>query len=229
MWAWSIPVGKYFGVEVRVHWTLPLLCALLITQTAKAGIEARRGVAMFAIVLVAVVLHEAARVLFSVNRARIQRMVLLPTCGVALGETADRSPEQRLSWQKEARGAMAGPTANLLVALLAGVGMAVVAQIQVFRSPYIHSDHLARSFVWMNVLLAGLNLVPAYPLALGRVLRVWMAQHPGKDTPDPWQEATRRSVAYGQGFSMLLTIMGFFAGNLWAMLIGFCVFVAAHL
>jgi len=227
--AWSIPIGRFFGIEVRLHLTFFLLLALLITQTTKAGMESLRGIALFFIVLGAVAVHEAARALFSsAKRDRLQRLVLLPIGGVVLDETSEPA-ESKTTLAQEARGALAGPTANLLLAGIAAAVLVSVAQQKLFVSPYIHSGHLGRSLVWINVLLALLNLVPAYPLATGRVLRVWLARNAGKDVPNAWEEATRKSVSYGQGFSMLLTVMGFIAGNIWAMLVGFCVFIAAHL
>lgn len=229
MRAWSIPIGKLFGLEVRVHLTFLLLLALIVTQTAKAGIDTGRGFVLFFIVFGAVALHEAARALFTPGkRDKLQRLVLLPIGGVILGETSENA-EKRTTLLQEARGALAGPAANLLLAGCAAAIVATVARTKLFASPYIYSGHLARSLVWVNVSLGLLNLVPAYPLAAGRVLRVWLAQGASKDVPDPWPEATRRSVSYGQGFSMLLTVMGFIAGNIWAMLVGFCIFIAAHL
>jgi CBS domain-containing protein len=148
---------------------------------------------------------------------------------VVLGETSEHASSTPSSMLAEARGALAGPVANLLFAAFAAAIVSTVAQVKIFASPYIHSAHLARSLVWVNISLGLLNLVPAYPLAAGRLLRVWLAQNASKDVPDPWQMATRRSMSYGQGFSMLLTVMGFIAGNIWAMLVGFCVFIAGHL
>jgi CBS domain-containing protein len=162
------------------------------------------------------------------KREKLQRLVLLPIGGVVLGEVSERRAEKSSSLAQEARGALAGPIANLVVAAFAAV-FAVLGQINIIGSPYIHSGHLTRSLIWVNAGLGLLNLVPAYPLDGGRLLRVWLAKNAGKDVPDPWEEATRRSVSYGQGFSMLLTIMGFAANNIWAMLIGFCIFIAAHL
>ena len=189
-----------------------------------------RGVALFFIVLAAVVVHEAARAIFTTSkRDRLHRLVLLPIGGVVLGETSERAAETKTTVAQEARGALAGPAANLLVAGIAAAILATVAQQKLLVFPYIYSGHLGRSLVWINVLLGVLNLVPAYPLAAGRVLRVWLARNASKDSPNGWEEATRKSVSYGQGFSMLLTVMGFIAGNIWAMLIGFCVFIAAHL
>lgn len=230
MRAWSIPVGRFFGTEVRVHLTFFLLFALIVTQTMKVGVEASRGVLLFLIAFAAVCVHETARALFSPGkRDKLRRLVLLPVGGVILGETSEHSTEKHASFAQEARGAFAGPVATLLFAGCAAAIVSSVAQVKIFATPYIHSSHLARSLVWISAGLGLLNLVPAYPLAAGRLLRVWLAQHAGQDVADPWQEATRRSVMYGQGFSMMLTIMGLFASNIWAMLVGFCVFVAGHL
>jgi len=229
MRAWSIPIGKFLGTEVRLHLTFLLLLALVVTQTMKVGIAARRGVAIFFIVLGAVLIHEAARALFTrTKRDKTQRLVLLPIGGVILGETSDRA-EKQTSVAQEARSALAGPIAALLTSgIVAGYALGI-AKIDIFASPYIHSSHLLQSTVWITSGLGLLNLVPAYPLAAGRVLRVWLARNASSEVPDPWQEATRKSVSYGQGFAMVLTIMGLIAGNVWAMLVGFCVFVAAHL
>jgi CBS domain-containing protein/Zn-dependent protease len=230
MRAWSIPIGKFFGTEVRLHLTFLLLLALLITQTMKVGIDPWRALVLFFMIFVAVALHEGARAVFSLGkRDRLQRLVLLPIGGVVLGETSEHASSTPSSMLAEARGALAGPVANLLFAAFAAAIVSTVAQVKIFASPYIHSAHLARSLVWVNISLGLLNLVPAYPLAAGRLLRVWLAQNASKDVPDPWQMATRRSMGYGQGFSMLLTVMGFIAGNIWAMLVGFCVFIAGHL
>ena len=230
MRAWSIPVGKLFGLEVRLHLTFLLLLALVVTQTMKAHIEAGRGFALFFILFGAVALHEAARALFTAEkRDRLQRLVLFPIGGVVLGETSARGADHKSSIAQEARAALAGPAANLLFAGLAAALVATVAQQKILASPYIHSSHLARSLVWVNLTMGLLNLVPAYPLAAGRLLRVWLAQNASRDVPNAWEEATRKSVSYGQGFSMLLTVMGFIAGNIWAMLVGFCVFIAGHL
>ncbi|PYX99155.1 MAG: peptidase M50 [Acidobacteria bacterium] len=228
--AWSIPVGRFFGTEVRLHLTFFLLLALLVTQTKQAGMDPVRGVALFFMMLAAVVVQETARALFRHGkRDRLQRLVLLPIGGVVLGETSEHGATSHTTVAQETRSALAGPVANLLVAGMAAAILVTVAQQKLIVSPYIHSGHLARSLVWINVLLGLLNLVPAYPLAAGRVLRVWLAQSSAKDVPNAWEEATRKSVSYGQGFSMLLTVMGFFAGNIWAIVVGFCVFIAAHL
>ena len=229
MRAWSIPVGKFFGTEVRVHLVFFFLLALLVTQTTKVGVSAERAVALFFIIFAAVILHELTRAVFSSHKpTRGQRLVLLPTGGVILGEASEHG-NANVPFRVEVRKNLAGPLSNLLFAGFAAAILGTLAQVKIFAAPYIHSSYLARSVVWINVSLGLLNLVPAYPLAAGRLLRTWLAQNAGQDVADPWQEATRRSLSYGQGFAMLLTVMGILAVNLWAILAGFCVFIAGHL
>ncbi|HJW99177.1 MAG TPA: hypothetical protein VJ453_03410, partial [Terriglobales bacterium] len=135
MHAWSIPLGRLFGVEVRLHLTFLLLLALVVTQTMKAGIEPGRGFALFLILFAAVVVHEAARALFtSAKRDRLQRLVLLPIGGVVLGESSERSANDKTSLALEARSALAGPAASLLIAGVAAAMVATVAQQKIFAS-----------------------------------------------------------------------------------------------
>jgi CBS domain-containing protein/Zn-dependent protease len=207
----------------------PLLFALIIAQTGKVGIPIWRGVVLCVISFGVVLIHETARQIFSAGkRDRMRRLVLLPIGGVMLGETSERPTDERPEFSQEVRAALAGPVITLLIAGVAALILAALG-VPIFASPYIHAAYLTRSLIWISAGIGLLNLIPAYPLAAGRLLRVWLAQHSTKDFGDPWQEATRRSVNYGQGFSMLLTLMGLFANNVWAMIVGFCVFVAAHL
>src|SRR4051794_26303852 len=156
-------------MEVRVHLTFLLLLCLIVSGTYKAGIEVGRGVALSFIVFAAVALHELVRAVFSPGkREKLQRLVLLPIGGVVLGEVSERRAEKSTSLAQETRGALAGPVANLVVAAFAAV-FAVLGQINIIASPYIHSGHLTRSLIWVNAGLGLLNLVPAYPLAAGRL------------------------------------------------------------
>src|SRR5579864_4260913 len=115
MRAWSIPIGRFFGTEVRLHLVFLLLLVLLITQTRDAGVAIDRAVALFFIIFAAVAVHETARALFNPGkRGRLQRLVLLPIGGVILGETSEHGIDTPTSLLAEVRGALAGPIANLL-------------------------------------------------------------------------------------------------------------------
>ncbi len=78
----------------------------------------------------------------------------------------------------------------------------------------------ARLF-WGNVFLGGFNLLPAYPMDGGRILRAVLAERMD------YVRATRRAVTIGQAFAMLFIFLGVW--NTWLMLIGFFLFVGAQL
>ena len=85
----------------------------------------------------------------------------------------------------------------------------------------MHANNLPRSLFWGNVFLGAFNLLPAYPMDGGRVLRGWLAERMD------YVQATRRAVTIGQGFAMLMIFLGVW--NAWLMLIGFFLFVGAQM
>jgi len=89
------------------------------------------------------------------------------------------------------------------------------------RPPLLHLGNLPRAFFWINVFLAGLNLLPAYPLDGGRVLRTFFASRMGTIA------ATRRAINLGNLFVVLLMFAGLW--NTWFMLAGFFLFVGSQL
>ena len=82
--------------------------------------------------------------------------------------------------------------------------------------------NLPRSLVWANLYLAGLNLLPAYPLDGGRILRAFFAR-----TIDP-AAATRRAVSISHAMAMVLMVAGLFS-NTWLTMVGVIIFSAAQL
>ena len=101
--------------------------------------------------------------------------------------------------------------------------------MHLFSSPLLTPFDLPRSLVWAQVFIAVLNLLPAYPLDGGRILRAVLAINGDQVT------ATRRAVSIGQFFSLALFLVGgvVFLGsnsnNLWVMMAGVFLFLAAQL
>ena len=119
--------------------------------------------------------------------------------------------------------ALAGPLVNLAVAFAAGsILLAVAPEIGLWKQPFVTSANLPRSLVWGNAWLALFNLLPAYPMDGGRVLRAVFARR-----MDPVL-ATRRAVSVGQAFAVLFMLAGML-WNIWLTMIGFFLFVAAQL
>jgi len=227
---WSIFVGRIFGVDLRLHVTFLLLLAVVLSQSNDAGVSFGRGFILFFLIFGAVLWHELFHALVSAHAGvKARQIILLPIGGISF-MTPQADPDEPRDLATELRVALAGPAANLLVALISATMIAAVAPgIALFSKPLIHAGHLLRSLVWVNAGLTILNLVPAYPLDGGRILRAWLARNTSPSGADAWKAATRKSVSIGQGLAMLLTLLGLLNSNIWAMLIGFFIFVAAHI
>jgi Zn-dependent protease/CBS domain-containing protein len=228
MRSWSIPIGRILGVELRVHLTfLALLIFVLVTESATRGgtVNPERGLALLGIIFGSVVLHELGHSLVGLHAGiPAKAIVLLPIGGVTLlDETRQRLEPTAGSWKRDIRIALAGPLVNLLIAFLAAsILLAVSPEIQLWAKPWVFSANLPRSLVWVNIWLAVFNLLPAYPMDGGRVLRALFSRK-----MDPVR-ATRRAVSIGQTFAMLFMLTGMLV-NIWLIVIGFFLFVAAQL
>ena len=224
MRSWSIPAGRLFGVELRVHLTfLFLLFFVWMTEAGAAGHPgALRGVVLVLIVFGSVVLHELGHAVVALRSGlTVKSILLLPIGGITFIEepfgTAKRNPA------RDIRIALAGPLVNIVLAIGGIVLLSALApQIDLLSRPFLYSANLPRSFVWANIFLATFNLLPAYPMDGGRVLRAMFARHMD------YLSATRRAVTVGQAFAMVFMFAGFF-WNIWLAVTGFFLFVAAQL
>jgi Zn-dependent protease len=226
MRSWSIPAGKIFGAEVRIHLTfLVLLMFVWFTESAGHGkIDTDRGLALVAIIFGCVVMHELGHAVAGLHAGiSAKTIILLPIGGVTLlDETRQGSEPAEGSWKRDIRIALAGPLINLLVAVVAGsILLAVAPEIHLWSRPWVSSGNLPRSLVWANVWLALFNVLPAYPLDGGKVLRSLLSRHMDA------VRATRRAVSIGQTIATLLMLVGIW--NLWLTLIGIFVFIGAQL
>ncbi len=222
---WSIPAGRLFGVEIRVHLTfVALLLFVLLTEAAPTDhFMPERAIMLVAIIFLSVVVHELAHALAARHGGRAARaVVLLPIGGVTLSdETAHEVPNA----SRELRIAASGPLANLLIA---AVGATLIQTISpepgLMTRPWIHSGNLLRSAVWINAFLGGVNLLPAYPMDGGRVLRAFFLR-----STDPVR-ATRRAVSVTMAISMLFMLSGLIPrASMWLVMVGFFLFVAAQI
>ena len=218
-----------FGVELRIHFTfLLLLMFVWMTESATHGpTAAGRTLALVGIIFASVLLHELGHALVAIHSGVPARsIILLPIGGITLMEDS-REPASGMrvtaAWRRDIYIALAGPLVNLLVAFVVGsVVLSVAPEVGLWSRPYVHSNNLLRSLVWGNLYLAGFNLLPAYPLDGGRILRALFSSR--MDVV----EATRRAVNIGQGFAILFMFVGM-VWNIWLVLIGFFVFIGAQL
>jgi len=222
MRSWSIPAGRLFGVDIRIHLTfVALLIFVWFTQSVTLGASgAVRGVALVAIIFGCVVLHELGHALVAQRSGvAVRSIILLPIGGVTLMEDlSQRNPNSA----RDIRIAIAGPLVNLMIAALSGAAiLLLLPEARLWSRPFVYAGNLPRALFWGNVFLGAFNLLPAYPMDGGRVLRAYFAQRM------EYVRATRLAVTVGQGFAILFMFAGIW--NPWLMLIGFFLFVGAQL
>ena len=226
---WSIPAGRVFGVELRIHLTFFfLLIFVWLTESAAHGpANAGRGLALVGIIFGSVVLHELGHALVAMRDGiPAKAIILLPIGGITLLDETQRPIEPGvLTWKRDIRIALAGPLVNIVIAVVAGsVLFAVAPQVHFWTKPYVYSGNLPASVVWCNLWLALFNLLPAYPMDGGRVLRALFSRR-----MDPVR-ATRRAVSIGRAFATLFMLVGMLQpAYVWLTMIGFFLFIAAQL
>ena len=216
---WSFPIGRLFGSELRVHATFFLL---LLWVGASAWAEGGAGQALFNLVFVlalfaCVVAHEFGHALMARRFGiRTPDITLLPIGGVARLEKMPDNPVHEILV------ALAGPAVNVVIwAVLVGLfgaggGIAQVDNLDNAAADFL--GHLAA----VNLLLVLFNLIPAFPMDGGRVLRAVLAMWLGRG------RATAAAAGVGQALAIGLGLVGLLSGNLLMVLIAFFVFAAAQ-
>src|SRR5215469_14416206 len=228
MRSWSISVGRLFGVDVRLHLTFVILPMFVFwTEYAahQGSASGPRDLALVGIILACVGAHECGHMLAARKFGLIPKaVILLPLTGVALyDETKVEKQPAAVMWKREVRIALVGPLSN---PVLAGISAAAISasgiNADLWKWPFMQSANLPRSIVWANLYIALLNLMPAYPLDGGRLVRVLFART--MDAPS----ATRRAVAISSAISMVLIFGGLFSDS-WLTMVGVIIFSAAQL
>jgi len=178
MRGWTVPLGRWMGVEIRVHAFFPLLGLVCLGLSASDGIL--RGIGLFAAMTAAVVVREIARLLVAAWQGLKLRAILVLPIGGLFAYANPESQEAASQGGGQLALAMAGPIANLATALLLGaLYLGASGNMRLFAQPWITSAYLLRSVMWMQAGLGILHLVPAYPLDCGRILRSHFARHHG--------------------------------------------------
>lgn len=229
----SLKLARIWGIEIQVHWTflLILIYGAFIYSAGPAAplVGALYGVVVILLLFVCVILHELGHALtakyFDVN---VPYITLLPIGGVAQLERMPRRP-----WQ-EFLIAIAGPAVNFVIAILllpvvvlvvgfsmrAGAINDIGDMLRVMQRPSLNG--LLIYLTTTNVLLGVFNLLPAFPMDGGRILRALLA------LTMPYVRATRIAVLVGRGMAILFAIWGITGGGIFLLLIAFFVYVGGR-
>jgi Zn-dependent protease/CBS domain-containing protein len=214
---WSIKLFDVGGTAVRIHMTFFLLLAWIgaIHWTHGGAAAAVDGVLFIVALFVCVVLHEFGHVL-AARRYGIATsdITLLPIGGVASLERMPEKPSQEIAV------ALAGPAVNVVIALVlifllgAQFDLSQMAQLEKAQSTLMGRIAAA------NVTLFVFNLIPAFPMDGGRVLRALLAVGLG------YTRATRVAASIGQGLAILFAFVGLLGSPL-LVLVAVFIFLAA--
>jgi Zn-dependent protease/CBS domain-containing protein len=227
MRSWSIPIGRLFGVDVRLHLTFVIL-PMFIFWTEFAAHQPENGprdLALSAIILACVALHECGHMIVSRRLGLVPKaVILLPLTGVALYEETRIEKASASDWQREIRLAMVGPLVSLALAGVFALAVtAAVPGVELWKWPYpLVPSNLPRSLVWANLYIAVLNLLPAYPLDGGRILRALFSRSIDSSS------ATQRAVSISTAIALVLVFAGLFTDS-WLTMVGVIIFSAALL
>ena len=209
---WSFPVGVIAGITIRLHVTFVALVVLVALSASGNGESAVGAVGWLMALFACVVVHELSHALVARTKGiAVHEIDLLPIGGVS---RLERIPED---WRSESAVAAAGPIASIAVAGL--MFLAAVGAGQRLLPPSLWSGPLLVRLAWVNLMLAGFNLLPAFPLDGGRVLRALLERdHPRVD-------ATRRAVRISRLVATAMIAVGLVA-NIWLLIIGVFVLTA---
>jgi len=230
---WSIPIGRLFGIEIRIHLTFLFLLFFVWSTPAQDSTATLRGLGLVGIIFGSVVLHELAHALVARGSGiPAKSILLLPIGGITILDEAHAIPDPLNAWKRDIRIAVAGPLVNLVIAGLSALILsAAIPGFSVTARPLMHSSALLRSIVWVNIYLGLFNLLPAYPMDGGRALRAVFSRRVDM------VQATQRAVRIGQVFSTLFMMVGFLISThaetrwdgYWLVMVGVFLFIGAQL
>lgn len=216
---WSWRIGRIFGIEVRVHATFLILLGWVAMSHFMAGhglAMAASGVVFVLAVFAIIVLHELGHALTARRFGIATRdITLLPIGGVARLERMPTKPSQELLV------AIAGPAVNVALALLLFAALLTMGTIEdATHLTFVGGPFLAK-LMWTNVALAAFNVIPAFPMDGGRVLRALLAMRTS------YVRATDIAAMVGQGVALVFGLVGLFV-NPFLVFIAFFVWIGAH-
>ena len=213
---WSFKLGKIFGIQFQIHVTFLILLVFIFLAGLKRGQEqAVLGVLFICAIFACVLIHEIGHSLIA-RRFGIEAksITLLPIGGVATMEEIPEKPMQEIAISA------VGPFINLAIA---GILYLFIGTWSGIITPNLYPDSIRDMFtrlIGINIMLAVFNLIPAFPMDGGRVLRGILSLKMG------FMRATTTAVFIGQGFSMFFIFYGLFF-NWWLSLIGIFLFMGA--
>jgi Zn-dependent protease/CBS domain-containing protein len=216
----SFTIGRIFGIPVRVHVTFLILVGVFALagwmRDGPIGALTSTGfiLALFACVLVHELSHSLVGQRFGV---KVESITLLPIGGVASMEEMPKKPHEELIT------AIVGPLTSLaLAAVFAAIVYASEGASGLTRPADPLGGSLLKALMWTNLVIAGFNLLPGFPMDGGRVLRAILAHYMGQ------VQATQIAATLGQAVAVLMGLGGLLLlHNIWLVVIAVFIYIGA--
>lgn len=207
----SIKLFTIFGISINIHITFFLLLLLVLPSGFKWIIIV---VGIFFFVTVHELCHSLVAKYFGIN---VREITLLPIGGVSSMTKMPEKPSQEFLIS------IAGPLSNIVIIVVFFFPLKYLLGPEVLLHPLSTSTWpLVISYIyWINLMLAGFNLLPAFPMDGGRVLRALLATRLG------YQKATRIAVNFGHIFALAFAYFGIVRFNIILIIIAIFIYTAA--
>jgi Zn-dependent protease/CBS domain-containing protein len=219
----AFKIGRFSGIDVRVHWTFFLLLAFFAFIGYRASgslLGALTATVTIVALFICVLLHEFGHSLVAQRLGlEIHSITLLPLGGVSNLESLPEKPAD------EVKITLAGPLVNVVLApVFFGVGLLFGAVPRVPTDLFAGIGSVGQFFFYLgylNVVLAVFNFLPAFPLDGGRILRAQLTTRLGA------VRATDVSSAVGKLFAFAFFLIGLLGGDLLLALIAVFIYFGA--
>jgi len=218
----SYKIARVFGIPIRVHISLLVILPLLAWRaSAYLGLSPGAGLLYAISLFVFVALHELGHSFVAIKTgARVREITLMFIGGAAQLESVPKRPRDEFLM------ALAGPLVSLaLFALLLWLGFALpltAGSVRVEWGEGSFRPNMLHLMAFLNAMLAIFNLLPAFPMDGGRLVRAALSPRLGR------LQATRIAANIGKGICVFLAILGvWYTHNWFLIVIAFFIFTAA--
>ena len=218
----SFKLGKIADIGIFIHWTFSLLILFIVFINYRSGQNATQilwSVFFVLSIFITVVMHELGHALAAKRYNIITKdITLLPIGGIARLEKIPEKPVEELIV------AIAGPLVNIVLAVITGIFITIPAtseQLMAQLANGVNANNFFLNFFLVNFWLALFNLIPAFPMDGGRILRALLSFRLQRHV------ATRISARIGQFLALGFILLGFFTSP-FLIFIGIFVIIGAQ-
>jgi Zn-dependent protease/predicted transcriptional regulator len=216
---YSLYLGKVSGIKISIHWTFLILILWIVLGNLRRGSDINEimwSVGFVLTIFVCVILHELGHALAAQRfNIKTRDIIILPIGGVAQLESMPEKPKEELIV------ALAGPLVNFIISAALFPFVKFSSEVGELDLNGIGPSNFLPALMSINIWLALFNLIPAFPMDGGRVLRALLGFKLSH------AKATRIAATVGQVLAIAFVFFGFMS-NPFLIFIGLFIFLGAQ-